>query len=161
MKKILYIFAALLGTAMLAACDDDYNAPVALRSSFSEMYPTAVDVEWEKRHGYAIAEFRIPGEGECEAWYKDEVWVGTKYDIKYNDLPSAVQMAFESEYGAETPVDDVDRLERPNKETIYFIEAEIYVNGYIADIYLDYNVDGELLRTAVDIEDYNNIYYYI
>ena len=159
MKRLIYLFAVLSATATLTACDDDYNAPTALRSSFNEMYPTAVDVEWEKRRGYAVAEFRIPGEGECEAWYKNEVWVGTEYDMKYSDLPQAVQTAFESEYGAETPVDDVDRLERPNKETIYFIEAEIYVNGYIADIYLDYNENGELLRTAVEFE--SSIYDYI
>ncbi len=31
----------------------------------------------------------------------------------------------------------------------------------LVDIYLDYAPDGTLLRTAVDVEDYDNIYYYL
>ena len=85
----------------------------------------------------------------------------TKYDIKYSDLPQVVRTAFETSYGAQTPVDDVERLERNTGETVYFIEATIVVNGYLADIYLDYAPDGTLLRTAVDVEDYDNIYYYL
>ena len=76
-------------------------------------------------------------------------------------MPQAVRQAFESEYGAQTPVDDVERVERNTGDVIYFIEATIVVNGYLTDIYLDYAPDGTLLRTAVDVEDYDGIYYYL
>ena len=121
-----------------------------------------MDVEWERKRGYAVAEFHLPGSGDCEAWYtKGGEWVMTKYDIKYSDLPQAVRLAFETSYGAQTPVDDVERLERNTGETIYFIEATVVVNGYLTDVYLDYSPDGTLLRTAVDVEDYDGIYYYL
>lgn len=162
MKKILYSLFTLLFVATLTACDNDYNASPSLRSEFSNAYPNAVDVEWEKKRGYIVAEFHIPGQGECEAWYtKDGRWVMTKYDIKYSELPAAVRTAFETEYGSQTPVDGVERLERSGNDTIYFIEAEIVINGYLTDIDLDYAEDGTLLRTTVDIDDYDNIYYYI
>ena len=85
----------------------------------------------------------------------------TSFDITYSELPQAVRTAFEAEYGKMTPVDDVERLERNNNDTIYFIEAEIAVNGYPAEVYLDYAEDGTLLRTSVDVEGYDSIYYYL
>lgn len=161
MRKFMFAAFAVVVALGFVACDN-YKAPASMRNAFYEKYPQAVDVEWEKKHGYAVAEFTLPGEGECEAWYtKGGVWVMTKYDIKYSDLPQAVRTAFEASYGAQTPVDDVERLERNTGETVYFIEATIVVNGYLADIYLDYAPDGTLLRTAVDVEDYDNIYYYL
>ncbi|MEE1147709.1 MAG: PepSY-like domain-containing protein [Alistipes sp.] len=162
MKRLTYLFAVLIAATTLIACDDDYNAPQTTRAEFQTQYPNAVDVEWEKKRGYVVAEFHIPGQGECEAWYtKGGEWVMTKYDIKFSDLPAAVQTAFVTEYGAQTPVDDVERLERRGNDTLYFIEAEIVINGYLTDIDLDYAEDGTLLRTTVDVEDYDNVYYYI
>lgn len=162
MKRLTYLFAVLIAATTLIACDDDYNAPQTTRAEFQTQYPNAVDVEWEKKRGYVVAEFHIPGQGECEAWYtKGGEWVMTKYDIKFSDLPAAVQIAFVTEYGAQTPVDDVERLERRGNDTLYFIEAEIVINGYLTDIDLDYAEDGTLLRTTVDVEDYDNVYYYI
>jgi hypothetical protein len=55
----------------------------------------------------------------------------------------------------------VERLERNNNDTIYFIEATILVNGFLTDIYLDYSADGTLLRTTIDVEDYDYLYYYL
>lgn len=162
MKRLTYLFAVLIAATTLIACDDDYNAPQTTRAEFQTQYPNAVDVEWEKKRGYVVAEFHIPGQGECEAWYtKGGEWVMTRYDIKFSDLPAAVQTAFVTEYGAQTPVDDVERLERRGNDTLYFIEAEIVINGYLTDIDLDYAEDGTLLRTTVDVEDYDNVYYYI
>ena len=140
MRKLMFAAVAFVVAMGLFACDK-YDAPASLRNTFNTQYPNAVDVEWEKKHGYAVAEFTIPGEGECEAWYtKGGEWVLTKYDIRYSDLPLA---------------------ERSTGEIIYFIEATVVVNGFLTDIYLDYAPDGTLLRTAVDVEDYDGIYYYL
>lgn len=161
MRRLLFAALTLVFASLVASCDH-YNAPESLRNAFNEKYPNAVDVEWEKKRGYAVADFHIPGQGDCEAWYtKSGEWVMTQYDITYGELPIAVRTAFEAEYGAETPVDDVEYLERNTGETIYFIEATIVVNGYLTELYLDYTPDGKLLRSAADIEDYDNIYYYL
>lgn len=150
-------------SALGAGCDDHYNAPQSLRNTFNEQYPGAVDVEWEKKQRHAVADFRLPGTSmDCEAWYTlDGVWVLTEFDIAYSALPEAVRTAFETSYGAQTPVDDVKRVERNNATTIYYIEATVVVNGYLTDIYLDYAEDGTLLRSAVDVEDYDYLPYYL
>jgi len=162
MRKILFAVIMLTAAMFTVSCDDD-RAPKSTRNAFNDKYPNAVDVDWDRKHGYSVAEFHISGQwGECEAWYdKSGNWVMTKYDIRYSDLPAAVQTSFETEFGKQTPVADVERLERNNADTIYFIEATIAVNGYPADVYLDYAEDGTLLRTSADIEDYDNVYYYL
>ena len=158
MKRLLFLFT-LLTTITLGGCEK-YDAPSSVRNTFKEQYPTAVDVEWERKHGYAVVDFYLPGSGECEAWYKTSgTWVMTAYDMLYNNLPQAVRTAFESAYGTNTPVDDVERVERSKGETIYIIETTAVVNGYLTDIFLDYTADGTLVRTTVDIDNYDGIYY--
>ena len=160
MRRLMFAIMAMVAIAIVGC--DHYNAPTSIRNAFSSEYPTAVDVEWKKKHSYAVAEFYLPGQGEGEAWYtKAGAWVMTAYDMKYSDLPVAVRDSFEAAYGSETPVDDVERLERNNNDTSYFIEATILVNGFLTDIYLDYSADGTLLRTTIDVEDYDYLYYYL
>jgi hypothetical protein len=161
MRKLMFAAFAVVAAMALFACDD-YNAPVSLRNTFYDQYPAAVDVEWERKHGYVVVDFYLPGTGECEAWYKKSgTWVMTSYDMIYNDLPQAVRVAFEEGYGVNTPVDDVERVERSKGDTIYIIETTAVVNGYLTDIFLDYTEDGTLVRTTVDVDDYDGIYYYI
>ena len=76
----------------------------------------------------------------------------TEFDIVYSDLPAAVRNSFETEYGIDTPVDDVKRIERYNAKTIYLIEATIVINGILSDIYIEYLEDGTLLRSAVEVD---------
>lgn len=162
MRKLMFAIIALCAASVMVGCDDD-RAPKSTRNAFEARYPNAIDVDWDKKHGYSVAEFHIKGQwGECEAWYtKDGDWVMTSFDIHYSDLPTAIQSSFETEYGKETPVSDVERLERNNADTIYFIEAQMVYNGYLTSLNLDYAEDGTLLRTSVDVEDYDNVYYYL
>lgn len=163
MRKIMFALVAVVAV-FAVGCDDNYNAPQSTRSAFKAQYPNAYDIEWERRRGYAVCEFKLPGvSDDCDAWYKKKSgnWVMTEFKIPYSKLPEAVQTSFENAYGAQTPIDDVSRVERNNLSTIYFIEATIVVNGYLTDVYLDYAEDGTLLRTAVDVENYDNIYYYL
>ena len=162
MKKILFFAVAIF--AMLAVgCDKDYSPSTDMRANFQQAYPDAVDVEWERDHKHIVAEFKLPGvSNDCEAWFtKDGAWVLTTFDIKYSELPEAVRNSFESEYGSMTPVDSVTHVQRSNGDDIYFLEIESIVNDELVDLYLDYNAAGELLRTWVEVEYYENIYYYL
>lgn len=163
MKRIMFAVVCVVALLSATGCDDNYDAPQSTRNDFYSRYPNAVDVEWERERGHAVAEFDLPGDSYgCEAWYTlGGEWVLTRFKIRYSDLPEAVQTSFEQSYGSQTPIDDVERVERNNAETIYFIEATLVIDGILTDIYLDYDGSGKLLRTAVDYEYYNNIYYYL
>lgn len=161
MRRLLF---AIIGLAAVVGVGcEDYNPPQSLRTEFNGEYPNAVDVEWERRKGHVVAEFELPGvSDDCEAWYtKSGNWVMTEYKIRYSELPEAVRTSFETSYGKQTPVDDISRVERNGEPTIYFIEATIVFNGLLTDVYLDYAEDGTLLRTSADVENYDNIYYYL
>ena len=162
MKKI-FIFAVTLMSMFALGCEKDYNPSSTTRADFQQSYPNAVDVEWEREHGHIVAEFKLPGvSNECEAWFtKDGTWVLTTFDIKKSELPQAVLNAFESEYGAMTPIDDVKYVTRSNGDDIYFIEIENIVDNQLVDLFLDYSPDGKLLRTWIEVEYYENIYYYL
>jgi hypothetical protein len=161
MRRLLF---AIIGLAAVVGVGcEDYNPPQSLRTAFNGEYPNAVDIEWERRKGHVVAEFELPGvSDDCEAWYtKSGNWVMTEYKIRYSELPEAVRTSFETSYGKQTPVDDISRVERNGQPTIYFIEATIVFNGLLTDVYLDYAEDGTLLRTSADVENYDNIYYYL
>lgn len=161
MRRLLF---AIIGLAAVVGVGcEDYNPPQSLRTEFNGEYPNAVDIEWERRKGHVVAEFELPGvSDDCEAWYtKSGNWVMTEYKIRYSELPEAVRTSFETSYGKQTPVDDISRVERNGEPTIYFIEATIVFNGLLTDVYLDYAEDGTLLRTSADVENYDNIYYYL
>lgn len=162
MKKILFFAVAIF--AMLAVgCDKDYSPSTDMRANFQQAYPDAVDVEWERDHKHIVAEFKLPGvSNDCEAWFtKDGVWVLTTFGIKYSELPEAVRNSFESEYGSMTPVDSVTHVERSNGDDLYFVEIENVVDNQLVDLFLDYDATGKLLRTWVEVEYYENIYYYL
>lgn len=161
MRRLIFALFAFVAVAGVGC--EDYHAPQSLRTEFNGEYPNAVDIEWERRKGHVVAEFSLPGvSDDCEAWYtKSGKWVMTEFKIRYSELPQAVRTSFETSYGTETPVDDVSRIERNGEPTIYFIEATIVLNGLLTDVYLDYAEDGTLLRTFVDVENYDNIYYYL
>ena len=152
MRKFLFAAFFALATLSGVGCSDDYNAPAVTRSDFEMRYPTATHVEWEKKKGYGVAEFILDGR-ECEAWYtKSGEWVMTRFEIRYNELPDAVRDAFEQSYGTQTPIDDIERLERNDNTTVYYIQAETVVDGFPSEINLEYAPDGTLLRNTVDVD---------
>lgn len=161
MKRVLFALVALSVMAFASGCDDDYyRAPQDTRKSFRDQYPKARDVEWERHHKYDSVEFKLPGvSNDCEAWYTlDGRWILTEFDIYYTDLPQAVRTSFETEYGVATPVDDVKRLDRPNADTTYIIDAAAMVDGYMAELLLEYASDGTKLRSAVNVD--TDYFYY-
>jgi hypothetical protein len=158
MRKLFIIAAMALGL-FAVGCDDDFTPPAQLSTSFYDTYPNAVDVEWEREHGHIVAEFKLPGvSNDCEAWFKnDGTWVLTTYDIKVSELPEAVLNAFQSEYGAATPIDGVEYIEKSNGDKQYVIEFETFEASGEIDVFLSYSPDGKLLNQWVNIY-YDYIY---
>lgn len=163
MRKIFWVAAICLGL-FAVGCDDDYHPSQNLEASFFAKYPDARGVEWERKGKHIVAEFMLPGvSNDCDAWYvrKSGEWVLTDFEISYSELPTAVQSSFEGEYGAMAPVDSVHHIVRSGKSDVYIIETEGVVNGFLADIYVDYAEDGTLLRTSVDYEFFDYVDYYL
>lgn len=153
MRKIFLMlaFAAIVG------CDNDndgfYLVPSQVRSAFNEQYPNAQNIHWRSRDGFLVAEFKNPTDGsslqDTKAWYNCKgKWYMTLTDIQFSALPEAVQTSFEGSEWAEWYVDDVDKVEREEFQTLYVVEAEKRLEGKEQEIALYYIEDGTLFRSV-------------
>lgn len=146
---------------LLAACcvvtfwscekEDDLPAskvPADVKTAFDAKFPATRGVEWEKKSGYYVAEFRENGVS-IEAWYDaNAVWCMTETDLRTDltALPGLVQNAFQTSQYADWYVDDIDKYERQG-DTFYLIEVE---KAGEKDRNLFYAEDGSLLKDEVD-----------
>lgn len=142
MKQLKHYFMllAFLGAVSLQSCDNDDDSVTVspqLQKALADKYPGATRIEWEPEAGYYVADFWY-NNYESSAWFAtDGTWHMTETDILYNDLPNAVQTTFKKDYSA-WRVDDVDKIERPDAETVYVIEVE---KGN-QELHLHYSPDG-------------------
>lgn len=159
--KIYTLLLALSGAWGLQSCDNNddesMNVPVELQNAFSTMYPNITNVKWEAKAGYYVADFR--NGYDASAWFtQDAKWQMTETDIPYSALPQEVKTAFEgSEYTTASGwrIDDVDKLERVNLETVYVIEVEN--KNQEVDLY--YSEGGVLIKSIVDTDDDDDDHY--
>lgn len=157
MKLKIYTLLLALGAAWsLQSCDNNddesMNVPVELQNAFSSMYPNVANVKWETKAGYYVADFREAY--EASAWFtQNGEWQMTETDIPYNALPQKVKTAFESGKDYTTAlgwrVDDVDKLERKDLETVYVIEVE--KQDQEMDLY--YSEEGILIKGVPDTDN--------
>lgn len=162
MKKfslLLFAAAAAMGLAVGCGDDDDVIYPVTqqVQQALYAMYPEAEGVEWVSVGRYLVADFDVPSEGslpvEYEAWFTPGgVWQMSVSDVAFATLPEAVRQSFQqSQYGAWI-VEDVDRIERLDLETVYVIEADN--NAQNDDVSIYYTSAGVLIKTVADDDGY-------
>ena len=74
----------------------------------------------------------------------------TEYDLRFTQLPQAVQDAFKAGAYASWKVDDVDKIEKTDGSVTYVIEVESGEKEYE----LTYLEDGTLIRENAEWEDH-------
>lgn len=135
MKRFIYsavTAAILLSGTVITACsnDDNKNEDVIVGKEYiktlRKLYPSAKNIEWERKSGYTIAEFRNDRHHETEVWLDDKAeWVmtATDFDRDITQLPLEVITAWEHcDYSSWT-VDDVELYQRRDGN-YYIIEVE-------------------------------------
>lgn len=146
MKKIVFWAMMTLGVVSLQSCDkdDDDRLQVSanLQEAFDTRYPNVSRVDWEQKGQFYEAEF-VDNGYENKAWFTpDGAWVMTEYDLRFTQLPQAVQDAFKAGAYASWKVDDVDKIEKTDGSVTYVIEVESGEKEYE----LTYLEDGTLIR---------------
>lgn len=146
--KLFFIPIAALGLLFTGCNDDDDPISIdpAIENAFKNQYPQAKRVEWERKAGYYVAEFH-QGNAETQAWYSAQaVWYMTETDMTFAELPAEIRTAFAASIYKDWRVDDVDKLQRKDLETVYVIEVEKGREEY--DLY--YSADGVLIKAVPD-----------
>lgn len=148
MKKPTFTMLVAMCIALLtfASCGDDdddiYNDVV--KTDFASRYPGATDIEWDKKGDYMVADCTINGK-DTDVWYSlSGVWKMTETELLITDVPEAVTSALAKTEYANWKIDDRDRLEYPDKVTVYIIEVEQGEREF--DIY--FSEKGDLLKTV-------------
>lgn len=167
MRLKMYFALFALGAVSLASCDNNDNdnidaskVPADVRSTFGGSYPNTANLKWEtenvSQRFYYKAEFnnRNDNNYRTSAWYSPEgKWQMTETEMPYSAIPPAIQAAFEnSPYAAWRKDNEVDKIERPDSETVYIIEVESATDE---DVDLYYSTDGVLIKAVSDINNGN------
>lgn len=148
MKSKLFMLLFAFGAVSLVGCndDDDYIPEAPVVDAFTTKYPGAKKVSWEQKAEYKVAEFILENH-ETEAWFDvSGNWLMTETDIRFDELPLAIQEKHVLGAYANWRVDDVDKIERYNTETIYVIEVELGE----AEVDLIYAADGTLIKEITE-----------
>ena len=138
MKLKVFLAMLVMGVSAwtLQSCDNDddddwVTVPAELTRSLADKHPQATRVEWEAEGGYYVADFYEDG------WEKS-----AETELRFMDLPDAVQTAFRNGGYATWEIEDVDRVERPDREVVYVIEVE----QFDQEVDLFYTADGILVK---------------
>lgn len=164
MRKYLSFWTLVMsGMLLFVSCKNDGNngpgsgaedVPQAVLAAYEKEYGSE-PATWEIKGDYALA--RITRSGET-AWFDlKTAFCGMKEtDIRFDQLPQAVQAAFGASAYKDWRIDDVDMLTRSGSETLYVIEAEM--GGQEVDLY--YAEDGILVQEFLDAEtgDYHEYF---
>lgn len=161
MKLKMYFALLALGAIGLTACDNDDDdidlskVPADVRNTFDATYNNTANLKWEKekvaQQSYYKAEFtnRSDNSYKTSAWYTAEgKWQMTETEMPYHAIPEEIRTDFESSaYATWKKDNEVDKIERPDAETVYIIEVE---SDRDEDVDLYYSADGILIKAISD-----------
>nr|WP_302831752.1 PepSY-like domain-containing protein [uncultured Bacteroides sp.] len=144
-QLLAMMFIAVL--AFSACSDDDKNdgitVPESISNALKAKYPSATDVDWEKKGVYFVADCWVDGK-ELDVWFDaNATWQLTEISIAWNDLPATVQTGFNGSEFATWQREDIDMLEYPLQPIQYVIEVK---NGN-TEYQLFFSEDGNLMNS--------------
>ena len=149
--KFLMLAMMMCMTALtFSACSDDdsddksINVPEAVTQALKQKYPSATDVDWKQKSSYFVAVCWLDGK-DSNIWFDaNGNWWMTESEVYWNDVPGAVQTAFNNSEYANWVQDDYYFLLYPLQPMQYVIEVKQGNQKY----QLFYSEDGGLMNTV-------------
>lgn len=148
------IFGAFSATTLTSCSDDDDDnntnatVPEAFVNSLKAKYPDAVNVKWETKANYRVAEFKRVSTEEYDVWFNadDAKWAMTEIDYGKDLflLPTLINKAFEQSEYSTWAIDDISLYQRVNDEFYVF---EVEKTGQ-PDKCVLFNTDGTLIKAV-------------
>jgi flagellar motor switch/type III secretory pathway protein FliN len=99
--KNLSVLIVIIAMASFTACKQtEKNVPLEVRTTFSEKFPEAAKVKWDKENATEWeAEFNLNGVEYSANFDESGTWLETEYKISSEELPEAVIATLDIEFG--------------------------------------------------------------
>ncbi len=135
--------------AVFTACGQKEDVPEKVRTAFSQKFPNAKRVEWDKENDSEWeAEFRMNGKAYSADFDNNGTWKETEHKIKRSEILTPVRSTLENEY-AGYEIEEAEVLETPEGK---FFEIEIEKDEHDMEIVFD--ISGSIVKkSAVDDDE--------
>ncbi len=122
--KNLMLLIGVFSILSFTACGQAGKAvPEKVKTAFSEKFPDATKVKWDKENETEWeAEFKMNSKEYSANFNADGTWVETEYELKLKDLPLAVTSKLKSDF-ADYKVDEAEVTETV-EGTVYEIQLK-------------------------------------
>jgi hypothetical protein len=149
MKKLIYMVLAMALIVAAKPLKAQFrDIPAAVTNAMKEKYPNAKDISWEDKVSSFQAKFLLDGKTQEARFKKDGTWEVTEKAILFEEMPKAVQDAFNASEYKKWTLRTVAELDNNQGGK----EFRIYVrNNTVNRKYLYYGADGKLLRDAYNL----------
>ncbi len=98
MKTSILVFSAVILFGFTACGQSGKEVPAAVKSAFSQKFPDATNVKWDKENDNEWeAEFKMNGTEYSANFDNSGIWTETEYKINFKDIPEAVKTSLDNE----------------------------------------------------------------
>lgn len=141
MKKIVY---TALSAILLVGCSSSENVPENIKSAFTQKFPNAKDVDWDKENDTEWeAEFEMDGIEYSANFGTDGAWKETEHEIKFADVPETVKTALNTNY-ADYKKEEIEYSEKTDGN---FYEFELESDEKTLEV--AFNKNGEVVKEEI------------
>ena len=125
------LWAVVLITSVFSfsACGDDddndtFVPPANIEVALKQLYPGAQNIEWEVKGIYYVADCWVNG-SELDVWFDANAnWIMTEMEIFREQLPAAVNTAYEESGYGDWVIDNLTKLTFPHKSEEFVFEVQ-------------------------------------
>lgn len=97
--KTLKLFVIVFAAISINACAQKTNVPENVNKAFTQKFPDAKSVKWDKENETEWeAEFKLNGEEYSANYSTDGVWKETEHEIEKSDIPANVKQTLDTEF---------------------------------------------------------------
>jgi len=121
--KTLKLFALVFAILSITACAQKTTAPENVVKAFSQKFPDAQSVKWNKENESEWeAEFKMDSEEYSANFSTDGVWMETEYEIEQSAIPAKVKQTLDSEF-ADYNIEGAE-ISETSEDTVYEFALE-------------------------------------
>jgi len=123
MKKLVLFIGIIAMAGMMAFGQSETKVPAKVKAAFSQKFPNATKVKWEKENEKEWeAEFKMDGKEYSANFDNSGAWMETEYEISADALPETVKACLEKQFEG-YKVEEAEVAESP-EGTVYEMEIE-------------------------------------